>query len=383
MAVQRYRKGESAESICISLGRSRSWFYKWAKRHESGDADWHREKSRRPRTTPTRLNRDIEETVKQTRLTLDKEGLFSGAQSILWELEEKDVKPLPSLRSINRILSRNGLIHRREGPYEPKGTPYPDLPAKGANQRHQADFVGPRHLKGKTKALRFYSMNVVDLATGRCACEPLFGRGQNAVYKALWAIWKRLGMPRHLQVDNEMVFYGSPTYPRGMGPLIRLCLHHEIEPWFIPQAEPWRNGVVEQFNHHYQQKFLGRVKMQTVDDLHAGSMTFEQKHNSRYRYSKLNGRTPLKALKESNRKTLRFPPDQPLPKSPMKKPKSGRYHLIRLIRSDRMLDIFGERFLVSPTLQYEYVVATIDVKEQKLKLVHEQLQVDEFDYKLR
>lgn len=314
---------------------------------------------------------------------MEKEGLFSGAQSILWEMEEEGIEPLPSLRSVNRILSRNGLVRRREGPYEPKGTRYPNLPFKIPNQRHQADFVGPRYLKGTTGALRFYSMNVVDLATGRCACEPLTGRSQNIVYKAFWAIWKRLGMPRNLQVDNEMVFYGSPIYPRGMGPLIRLCLHFGIEPWFIPQAEPWRNGVVEQFNHHYQQKFLDRIQMRTADDLRTGSMTFEQKHNSRYRYSKLNGMTPLKALKQSSGTALRFPSDQPLPKSPMEKPLPGRYHLIRLIRSDRMLDIFGERFLVSPDLQFEYVVATIDVKEQKLKLVHEQMQVDEFDYTMR
>jgi len=65
------------------------------------------------------------------------------------------------------------------------------------------------------------------------------------------------------------------------------------------------------------------------------------------------------------------------------KPKTGYYHLIRLIRSHRTIDIFGECFRVAPELQYEYVVATIDVKEQKLKLFHDQLQVDEFDYKLR
>lgn len=329
------------------------------------------------------MNRQIEETVKETRAALEKDELFSGAQSILWELEETGVEPLPSLRSINRILNRNGLVNRRKGQYVPKGTRYPDMPAKGVNQRHQADFVGPRYLKGKTKALRFYSMNVIDLATGRCACEPLIGRGQNTVYKGLWAIWSRLGMPRHLQVDNEMVFYGSPTHPRGMGPLIRLCLHFNIEPWFIPRAEPWRNGVVEQFNHHYQQKFLSRVKMQTLADLHAGSLAFEQKHNSRYRYSKLNGLTPLKALEKSKYKPMRFPPDQTCPTSPMKKPEAGKYHLIRLIRSDGLLDIFGEPFLVSPILRYEYVVATIDVKEQKLRLIHDKVQVDEFDYELR
>ena len=180
-----------------------------------------------------------------------------------------------------------------------------------------------------------------------------------------------------------MVFYGSPTYPRGMGPLIRLCLHYGIEFWFIPQSEPWRNGVVEQFNNHYQQKFLDRVPIQTEAELQEGALAFEQKHNSRYRYSKLNGKTPLEALARAEKKPLRFPPGQTAPVAPLKKPESGSYHLIRFIRSDCWLDIFGERFRVSPDLQYEYVVATINVKEQKLKLLHEQLQVDEFDYKLR
>lgn len=370
-------------SICISIGRTRPWFYKWLKREESGDCDWYCEKSRAPLKSPNRLKRKTVKAVKRKRLELERDDLFSGAQSILWYLEEDGIEPLPSLRSVNRILDRNGLVRRREGPYVPKGTRYPDFPSKVPNQRHQADFVGPRYLKGRTGKLRFYGLNVVDLATGRCACEPMTGRSQNVVYKGFWSIWKRLGMPRNLQVDNEMVFYGSPTYPRGMGPLIRLCLHFGIEPWFIPQAEPWRNGVVEKFNDHYKQKFLARVQMETQEELRIGSITYEEKHNSRYRYTKLNGRTPLGALKELSGTALRFPPDQVAPKSPMEKPVSGRYHLIRLIRSDGKLDIFGEKFLVSPNLHLEYVVATVDVKEQKLKLVHEQIQVDEFDYKMR
>lgn len=38
---------------------------------------------------------------------------------------------------------------------------------------------------------------------------------------------------------------------------------------------------------------------------------------------------------------------------------------------------------LSPNLQYGYVVATIDVKEQKLKIFLDQFQIEEFDYKLR
>jgi hypothetical protein len=147
-------------------------------------------------------------------------------------------------------------------------------------------------------------------------------------------------------------------------------------------AEPWRNGMIENFNDRYQQMFLGKIVMATEEDLKAGSLVFEQRHNSRYRYSKLGGKTPLKALAASSTK-LRFPAADKAPKHRLKKPETGKYHLVRLIRSDLKLNIFGEIFPVPPELQLEYVVATINVKEQKLKLFLDKTQVEEFGYKLR
>jgi hypothetical protein len=97
--------------------------------------------------------------------------------------------------------------------------------------------------------------------------------------------------------------------------------------------------------------------MHTADELREGALSFEQKHNSRCRYSKLNGKTSLETLAQSGNKALRFPPNEQAPAAPLKKPKSGRYHLIRFIRSDFKLDIFGKRFRISLDLQYEYVVA--------------------------
>jgi len=40
-------------------------------------------------------------------------------------------------------------------------------------------------------------------------------------------------------------------------------------------------------------------------------------------------------------------------------------------------------FSVPPETQYEYVVATIDVKEQKLKLFLGKTQIEEYNYQLR
>ena len=378
-AVQRFLNGEKPEIICSSLGRSKAWLYKWVERYVADDNSWSKSRSSRPLTNTFQTPKEIEEIVKMVRLNLYNHDLFCGAQAILWELEDIGVKPLPSLRTINRILCRNELTHRRTGKYEAKGTPYPKLPSLWPNQTHQADFVGPCYLKGP---LRFYGLNIVDLCTARCGLSPLTSTSGQDIINGFWEIWKRMGIPERIQVDNAMSFFGSPRHPRGMGPLIRLCLHSGVEPWFIPMAEPWRNGVIEHFNDLYQQKFLDKILMATMEELKKETISFEQRHNCSYRYSKLGGRTPVKAL-ASKKVKLRFPSKEKAPCYPLKKPEIGRYHLVRLIRSDQKLNIFSELFPVAPELKLEYVVATIDVKEQKLKLFLDKTQVDEFDYQLR
>jgi putative transposase len=122
--------------------------------------------------------------------------------------------------------------------------------------------------------------------------------------------------------------------------------------------------------------------MATIPELLSGSLAYEQKHNSTYRYSKLGGKTPLKALEVAHRK-LRFPKKEQPPRHRLKKPETGRYHLVRFIRSNLKLNIFGEIFRLPPELEYEYVVATIDVKEQKLKLYLDKTEQLMFNYKLR
>lgn len=283
-AVQRFNMGESPEAICTSLGKSRSWLYKWIGRYLENDDSWSDSHSRRPRSVSMYTPTEVEEIVKMIRLNLYNQDLFCGAQAIHWEMEELGVKPLPSIRTINRVLSRNDLTHRRTGKYEAKGTAYPKLPSLLPNQTHQADLAGPCYLKGP---VRCYSLNVVDTATVRCGLHPSISKSGQSILDGIWAIWTRMGIPNHIQVDNAMSFFGSPTHPRGMGPLIRLCLHNDVEPWFIPMSEPWRNGMVENFNDRYQQMFLGKVVMPSQEDLKAGSLVFEQRHNSRYRYSRL------------------------------------------------------------------------------------------------
>lgn len=378
IAIQRHLGGERPLAIWTSLGYSKQWFYKWLRRFHEGNEGWYRSRSRRPQTHPHKTSSSLEEAVLSVRERLRKEGVFFGAQAIRWELEDLEISPPPSIRTIGRILARHERVVRRQGRYQPKGKKYPCLAPGHAGDVHQSDFVGPCYLRG---SVRFYSLHSVDLATRRCAVEPMIQRGAQASVSGFWASWMRMGIPRHQQVDNESVFLGSRRHPRGMGSLIRLCLLHGIEVWFIPPAEPWRNAVVEKFNDHWRYKFLRRVVMDSAPQLRQESLKFEDRHNRSYRYSVLAGKTPLAALGRC--KQLRFPPSEQPPTHPLPKPEKGRYHLVRFIRSDGLLDILGEKFLAPPEAVYEYLRATIDVGQQRLSLFLDNKKIDEHLYRLR
>ncbi len=377
--VQRYLAGEDPESICASLGRSRRWLYKWLARHIPDDSAWYEDLSRRPLVNPHRTPAEIEKIVEMVRWRLYNNDLFCGSQAILWEMEDMNIQPFPSISTVDRILRLRELTYRRTGRYTPKGKKYPSLPALLLNQTHQVDLVGPCYLTGP---IRFYSLHAVDTATNRCGIEPMPSKAAQNVLDAVHAVWLRMGIPENLQVDNEMAFFGSPIHPRGMGPLIRFCLHYGVKLWFIPPSEPWWNGIVEKFNDHYEQKFFDKVPMASLTQLRQESLAFEHWHNSTYRYSKLKGKTPLKALAATEKKLI-FPSKRDTPKHPLDKPEEGSYHLVRFIRSECRLNIFDEIFPAPSETQYEYIVATVDVKEQKLKLFLDTIQVEEYPYLLR
>jgi putative transposase len=376
--VQRLLAGEAFTIICVSEGVSRGWLHKWWARHTGETATWFHDDSRRPHTQPGRTPAEIEEIVQLVRLELYNQAQFCGAQAIRWRLADLAVHPLPSVRTIGRILARHELTRRRTGRYEPKGVAYPRLAAGRPNDVHQSHFVGPGTLHG---GFRFHSLHSLDVTTRRCGVEPLVN-GKQDVIPGLWALWRRLGIPKIEQVDNALCFSGSLAHPRGMGKLIRLCLWHGVEPVFIPVREPWRNGAVEKFNDHWGDKFQRRVDMTTATDLTRESLAFETRHNLEWRYSGLAGKTPMQVL-AATQATLRFPASAPPPPEPLPKPERGRYHVVRFIRSDGQMDVFGERFPVPPEAVYAYVWGTIDVREQTLSLYLGSDLLSQREYRLR
>jgi putative transposase len=221
---------------------------------------------------------------------------------------------------------------------------------------------------------------VIDLLSHQVYIESQRTKQDEQVAHSLLRCWKAMGLPDYLQLDNELSFRGSNKYPRSFGLVIRLCLYFGVQPVFIPIGEPWRNGVVEKFNDTYNKKFFRRQWFPSYATLKRQSKNFQRFHNKHHRYSCLNSRTPVEVLKASGFKPVTIGANTKLPHldySP-----DGNIILIRFIRSDRILDVFGEKFKVSKYLVYSYVKAVIVTSIHTLQIYLGDEFVESFAYDL-
>lgn len=380
-AVKQHLAGQSPKVICQELSMSKRWLFKWIKRYQSGKRDWFKEKSKTPYTIYRKTSPEIEKKVVTIRRFLEESKVSQiGAINIQYQLQILQEKEIPQVWTINRILRRNHLVSPREKRYQPKGKPYPIFPDRPLrpNTLHQFDIVGPRYIKGDGC---FYAHNLMDIGSHRVAVNPKRSKIHQEVALSLKDTWETIGMPSFLQLDNQLCCRGSNRYPRSSGLVIKLCLLLGVQPIFIPLGEPWRNGCIEKFQATFEHRFFRKIRFSDFQDLYKQAKRFEIFHNQNHRYSCLNGKTPDEVLKSNPMPQREFPGYFSWDNLKARV-RQGNIHLIRFIRSNRILDIFGEKFQVDRSLVYEYVRATIIVKEQKIKLFHQDKLVNEIDYQL-
>lgn len=287
-AVRRYLCGEKVSKIARSLAKSRKWVYHWINRfkQKKDAANWYIDESKAPKTAAKKIPDQTERQILLIRKELMHEKMAQfGAISIQYECERRGIRPVPDVWTINRAIAKHGLNKKVPAHKTPKD--YPDL----FWHTHQMDLVGPRYIKGDGK---FYSVNLIDTTTHNCYIKAVRTKSSDGILGALAAFWKTHGMPDALQMDNELAFRGSNRYPRSFGKVVRFALGQGVAVVFIPVAEPWRNGIIEKFNHTYQQKFLRAYTFENLEKLTGQEQAFIIFHDSKHRYSSQGHKTPMK-----------------------------------------------------------------------------------------
>jgi putative transposase len=137
---------------------------------------------------------------------------------------------------------------------------------------------------------------------------------------------------------------------------------------------------VESFNDTYHRRFFRTQWFRSYRYLCSQSKNFELFHNKNHRYSYLKGKTPFQTIQEEAFLPIFPPPKLQLPD--LDYIPDGTISLIRFIRSDRKLDIFGEDFEVPKELVYTYVRAKIITQLHQIQVYLGEELVTTFEYQL-
>ncbi|MDX1475783.1 MAG: helix-turn-helix domain-containing protein [Reinekea sp.] len=369
-AIRRVRQGESISSVCKALGRSRTWYYKWAAEFKekgvAGLADRRGQHEPAHKTSPW-----LRKLIIETRDRLVREATTGasfvgiGAAEVVRQLEGFEVD-LPSVRTVHRILVEAGRVPVMQ---QSKPVNYCPRPATNTiNKVHQID-LWPRFLVGGE---RIYFYHLVDVACWYPVGMVCTNKRTDTVLAFLLAAWKEVGLPVIAQFDNEMSFTGG-RWAHRLGRTVRLCLALGIQVWFIPTYTPERNGFVESFHSQCDQFFWSRHTFTDQASVQTKYPAFLRSFRQAHHLPAIEGQTPAQVRSQEKRQTsLRYIPANFSLAQPRQLPiVVGTIHCVRLADRCGNVRILNHHLTLGEEYAHHYVLAKIETGRQQMVLYHQ------------
>ncbi len=271
--------------VALTHEVSRRWLQILLRRYEQVGEKSFEPKSKRPHRVANQTPIEIEDEIIFIRKTLSDDGFDAGADTIQYHLQKK-FDLVPSVATINRILSRRGFVIP-----QPKKRPkssYIRFEASLPNECWQSDFTHWQLADGtpvevvnfeddhsrlclESKVVRVTTVDDVLASFNRC-CEEY-------------------GCPESMLTDNGRVYttrkYGNPN-----------AFELELERCFVEQKNsqpyhPQTCGKVERF-HQTLKKYLAKQDpAETIEELQAQIDHFVTIYNEIRPHRSLGKKTPL------------------------------------------------------------------------------------------
>lgn len=365
-AIKLRLAGHPVEDICRLLGHAPAWFHTWWRRYRAlgphGLFDL-----TRANVQPRRIAPDVERIIVNIRQRLVSQVhpgtrySLIGASTIVAELQALHIRPLPSSRTIERVLQRNGVSvpKVRLAPFLANPT-YPVPQADESNQLHQVDSVGPIYLKGNRQ--RYYIFVGKDVFDGAVCLKIYRSRKTEVVLDFLGECWKTLGLPAQVQFDNAREVAGWGPAARYLSRVLRVCLRFGVEPMLIPPAQPQRQGTVEHFNGWFQPRLLQRHYTRLAA-LKREVQRLQDTVNTQHPQRRLQGLTPAQYRRRCQLHKL--PADYMIPTN-LLPIAAGRITFIRQVTFNGNVHLLSQTFKVGKRLKGEYVKVVLDTRHGQL-----------------
>jgi transposase len=354
--VAAVRQGRSMRSVAkkfrVSLRTVQVWVGR-AQGQRLDRIDWS-DRPRGGRREAASTAARIEDLVVQLRKQLKESSPLGefGAEAIRRELERRQVKSPPSVRTIGRILLRRGVLDGRRRvrrPPPPPGWYLPRVAARKA-ELESFDFVEGLVIRGGTDVMVFNGMS---LHGGLCSSWVESSWTAKRTVRTLIAHWREHGLPAYAQFDNDTIFQGAHVWPNTFGRVIRLCLQLGVVPVFAPPRETGFQAAIESYNGRWQEKVWRRFQH--------GNLRTLRGHSQRY----VNAARERSAARRDAAPTRKsFPEDWKLN---LQKPLQGIVIFLRRTNNEGVADLLGQSFSVDSAWPNRLVRAEVDLTRGEIR----------------
>jgi transposase InsO family protein len=370
----------SHAQFVAAVGYSQEWVKKWLKRlqEELGEGKPLEEilqgHSRARKHPPEKTHPVVVAEILSIR-DQPPEGLrrVPGQDAIHYYLERSPVLrffqlPVPSCKTIYRILKANDRIQRREKRlHEPQERPAPMT-------CWQIDFKDVSSVGADPDGKRQHvveTLNIIDTGTSiQLDAHVRSDFTAETALEALALTLAKYGLPTKITLDRDPRWVGSPAGSDFPAALLRFgaCLGIQIE--VCAARHPQQNGFVERYNRTYQEECLALDRPTTLEQARSVTETFVKHYNIE---------RPHQGISCGNRPPLTaFPTLAPLPPLPETVDPDAwlltldGLHLERKVDRNGKVSVDLKRYYVSSQLVGRHVVLELDADEDCMHVLLEQ-----------
>lgn len=343
-------------SVALRFGVSLRTVQVWVGRAEGqrlDRIDWS-DRLRGGRRTARSTSTRTEDLVVRLRNELKESSPLGdcGARAIREELERRRIEPLPSVRTVGRILLRRGVLDGRRRvrrPPPPPGWYLPPVAARKA-ELESFDFVEGLVIRGGIDVM---VLNGMSLHGGLCSSWVESAWTSKRTVQALVAHWREHGLPTYAQFDNDTIFQGAHQWPDTFGRVTRLCLQLGVTPVFAPPRETGFQAAIESYNGRWQAKVWRRFEHDNLRTL--------RRHSDRYVDA---ARTRSAVRRDAAPPRRSFPADWELD---LQTPLRGTVIFLRRTNDRGMAGLLGQSYPIDPAWPNRLVRAEVDLTRGQIR----------------
>ena len=250
-AVREVLGGSPIGEVAERYGTTRQSLHSWRKRFEAEGMPGLVDRSRRPRTSPSRVEAEVEALVCQLR----REHPRWGARRITFELGQRGIGAVPGRVTVHRVMARNGLVKPQE---QRHGRKYKRWQRDAPMQLWQLDIVGGVPLAGGREAKIVTGID--DCSRFVVVSAVVAVQSGRAVTEAFAAAMRRYGVPFEVLTDNGKQFTSRHIRPQPVEVLFeRVCRENGILQRQTKPRSPTTTGKIERFHKSLRAELLDHV----------------------------------------------------------------------------------------------------------------------------